>query len=299
MSEQEIDPQIIEQIKRDPDYRLLTRLVLPERYHEDDWSLKEIGLVVDVETTGLNYRRDKILELGLIAFEYSPITGKIYRVVHRVDQFEDPGEPISAEITELTGITDAMVAEKHMDDKEIEDLAVNAALVIAHNAGFDRKFVEKRFPIFADKAWACSVTQIDWAKEGIRSRTLDYLAYSFGFFMDAHRAINDAMATLHILAQPLPVSGTPGLAALLRRATRQSFRLWAIDAPYEMKDELKARGYAWNDGSDGRPRSWYVVLDKDALEKEKALLSREVYGGEHQAVQVDTIDAMSRFSERE
>jgi hypothetical protein len=51
-----------------------------------------------------------------------------------------------------------------------EAFAQDAVLVIAHNAGFDRCFVEKLAPGFALKGWACSQSQINWAGRGSRAR---------------------------------------------------------------------------------------------------------------------------------
>src|SRR6266851_1649200 len=50
------------------------------------------------------------------------------------------------------------------------------------------------------------------------------------------------------LGEPLPQTGRLALAALLEKARTRSWRLWARDAPFEMKDALKARGYTWNPG---------------------------------------------------
>ena len=75
-----------------------------------------------------------------------------------------------------------------------------ANLIIAHNASFDRRFLERRFPGFIDKPWACSAGQVPWAEEGLGSRKLDYLLSRFGFFYDGHRAMADCHAVLHLLS---------------------------------------------------------------------------------------------------
>jgi len=72
--------------------------------------------------------------------------------------------PIPAEITRLTGITDEMVAGQMIDIGELRALIELADLVIAHNPAFDRPFCEAFSPVFAEKAWACSVSEIDWAR---------------------------------------------------------------------------------------------------------------------------------------
>jgi DNA polymerase-3 subunit epsilon len=159
-----------------------------------------------------------------------------------------------------------MVAGQSIDDHAVSDLLKRVVLVIAHNASFDRRFLEKRLPAFAAKHWACSRADIDWKAEGIRSSALEFVAYALGFFHDGHRAASDCRATLHALAQPLPVTGRLALKALLEQARFPTWRLWARDAAIERKDILKARGYAWSPGEFGRPRCWY----RDLSDSDKA-----------------------------
>jgi DNA polymerase-3 subunit epsilon len=53
-------------------------------------------------------------------------------------RFEDLGFSIPPEITNLTGITDEMVAGHSIDDRAVNDLLGRVVLIIAHNAAFDR-----------------------------------------------------------------------------------------------------------------------------------------------------------------
>jgi DNA polymerase-3 subunit epsilon len=140
---------------------------------------------VDVETTGTNPDRDKIVELGICLFEYDRQSGRIYKVLGSSEWFEDPGIPIPREITKITGITDEMVAGHRIDDAAVTDLLGRVVLVIAHNADFDRRFLERRLPAFAAKHWGCSRFDVDWKAEGSRSSGLEFVAYSLGFFHDA------------------------------------------------------------------------------------------------------------------
>ena len=89
----------------------------------------KIGLCLDTETTGLIYTTDKIIELGIVAFEYDPVTGQIIRITDRYNGFEDPGCSISKEITEITGITDDMVAGQSFDDDQVKALVDKASII--------------------------------------------------------------------------------------------------------------------------------------------------------------------------
>jgi DNA polymerase-3 subunit epsilon len=230
------------------DYRVTSRLEPQAEYHPPDNSSKLVAAVVDVETTGTNPDRDKIIEFGICLFEYDRQSGWIYKVLGSWEWLEDPGPGIPPEITTVTGITDEMVARHHIDERAVNDLLNRVVLVIAHNADFDRRFLEKRVPVFAEKHWACSRADVDWKAEGIRSSALEFVAYSLGFFHDGHRAARDCRATLHALAQRLPGTGRLALQVLLEQARLPTWRLWARDAAIEKKDVLKARGYAWSPG---------------------------------------------------
>jgi DNA polymerase-3 subunit epsilon len=157
-------------------YRVSSRLETPAEYHPPDSSPKLVAAVVDVETTGTNPDSDKIIEFGICLFEYDRETGRIYKVLGSWEWFEDPGFPIPPEITNITGITNEMVAGQSIDDQAVGDLLKQVVLVIAHNATFDRRFLEKRVPAFATKHWACSRFDIDWKAEGIRSSAVEFVA---------------------------------------------------------------------------------------------------------------------------
>jgi DNA polymerase-3 subunit epsilon len=140
-------------------------------------------------------------------------------------------------------------------------------------------------------------SDIDWKAEGVRSSALEFMAYTFGFFHDGHRAASDCRATLHALAQPLPGTARLALQVLLEQARLPTWRLWARDAAIEKKDVLKTRGYAWSPGELGRPRCWYRdVADADKAEEVGWL--RENVMGPDQAVWALRITARDRYSDR-
>ena len=68
--------------------------------------------------------------------------------------------------------------------------------------------------------------------------------------------------------------------ALRRRALRPTKRLWAVRAPFESKDTLRARGYRWMpEMRDGIARAWWTDVEPAALECELAWLRESVYRG--------------------
>lgn len=278
------------------DYRVLRRLQPREPATGIPEQDTRLGLFVDVETTGLDPSKDEIIELAMVPFRYS-LDGIIVNVGEPFDRLREPSAPIPCSITGLTGITDAMVAGQRIDPEEVTQFALSAAVVIAHNAAFDRKFLERFCPSFSFKPWACSMSEIDWAAEGFEGTKLAYLAVGCGFFYDRHRATNDCLAALEVLSHTLPTSGVNALGHLLERARMPTWRIWAEGSPFEFKDQLKSRGYRWNGEENNRPRAWYIDVADEQREPELAFLKREIYQRDVD-LKPSRITAYERFSER-
>lgn len=68
---------------------------------------------------------------------------------------------------------------------------------------------------------------------------------------------------MEILAFVVPSVQRTALAMLLENARGEIVRIWAERSPFDLKDELKKRGYRWSPGDDGRPKSWYIDVDQD------------------------------------
>lgn len=114
------------------------------------------GILLDTETTGLDHAKDEIIELGMVKFDYTP-EGRIVGVRDTFSAFNEPSAPITAEVTALTGITNEAVAGQKFDDAAVTAFAESGVITIAHNSSFDRRFVERYWPVFEQKAWACSM----------------------------------------------------------------------------------------------------------------------------------------------
>lgn len=281
-----------------PDYHVLRRFDPPRRYAEPDGETVRTALSLDVETTGMSPRADAVIQLSIVPFTYAPETGRIFEVGDALTWFEDPGRPIPPEIVELTGITDADVAGQRIDDHAVAARLESASLVIAHNAEFDRPFTERRLAAFRDKPWACSIRDVGWREAGFSSSSLEYLLMKrCGCFYGAHRADQDALAVVHLLATPFD-DGTLPMRRLLDHARRGTVRLWAEGSPIETKDLLKARRYRWNPGTDGRPKAWYLDLPSDDRDAELEWLATHVYGGRRPKLRTDVLDARQRYSDR-
>jgi DNA polymerase-3 subunit epsilon len=282
-------------LEQHPDYRVLRRLVPKQRFDHVPLGPLVRVIVLDTETTGLDQSRDQIIELAMLRVDVDSVTGLPCGEVQVYDGLEDPGMPISPEIEAITGISNGMVKDQRLDESRIAALLDGVDLVIAHNAAFDRPFVEARLPQFKALAWGCSFADIDWRAEGHGSSKLEYLAMDLGWFYDAHRAEVDCHALLAVLGATLPVSAKTGLAKVMAAAQGPSFRLQATGAPFEAKDSLKARSYRWN----AEHKVWHTLLvDEVLLQTECDWLKSAVYGNRTARVQVEKLDARVKYSAR-
>ncbi len=275
-------------------YRVLRRLQPLDEFGGANGAPLERAIALDVETTGTDLAGDAVIELGLVAFDFDPATGHIVRIADVYDSLEDPGMPIPAETTAIHGITDAMVVGQRIDDEAVRQFCAGAKWIVAHNAGFDRPFIERRLPIFETLPWVCSLNEMPWAQEGFSGRKLEYLANRFGFFYEGHRSEIDCRALIEVLRRPLPKSGAPAWQQVLASGVEASYRIWALDSPFDTKDLLKARGYRWDAGK----RCWHRTLDRDAAAAEAPWLKEQVYGGRNREVEIEVQDALTRYSLR-
>jgi DNA polymerase-3 subunit epsilon len=162
-----------------------------------------IGAFVDVETTGLDDARDEIVELSIALFAFERSTGKIVGVIEQYAGQRDPGIPIPVAALRVHRISNEDVKGKELDRRKIESIMERAEFIAAHNAGFDRRFVEKMFPPAESKPWYCSMNGINWQKKGFESKGLQNLVKRHNIPIEqTHRAAGDFQLALLLLSQP-------------------------------------------------------------------------------------------------
>lgn len=151
-------------------------------------------IAFDVETTGLSPRENEIIEIGALKVR----NGK---VVERFMEFIHPNSPISAAITDLTGITNEMVASARPRCQVIPDFLdfCEDDVLIGHNVRFDYSFMKE----------SAALDNLPFEKLGIDTLTIaqqvhtDLTSKSLSSLCDyyhienksAHRAYHDALAT--------------------------------------------------------------------------------------------------------
>lgn len=147
-------------------------------------------IVLDTETTGLSVQDNRLIEIAA-----ARLRGR--EVVERFDTFVHPGMLIPPEIVQLTGITDADVADAPSPEEAVAALEefVGGCPVIAHNATFDRSFIEAvRGGVRVSDIWIDSLALSRIALPRLSSHKLADLAELFGCAAVSHRAIDDVEA---------------------------------------------------------------------------------------------------------
>ena len=175
---------------------------------EPNRAWQELPLVIiDFETTGTDSAEDRILEVGLVAFERG-------EVVFREGLLVNPGIPVPEESRAVHGIGDEELAGAPSFAEVLPKLLelLEGRLPVAYNADFDRGFLHAelkrlgRAPSDLPPALRDDVVWVDplvWAREILKdekSRKLGAVAEHFGIPLEqAHRAAGDAEATGHVL----------------------------------------------------------------------------------------------------
>jgi DNA polymerase-3 subunit epsilon len=164
-------------------------------------------VVVDVETTGASAVYDRITEVAAVLVDDGRISDVYETLI-------DPGVPIPALITRLTGIDDRMVAGQPRLGEVVPRLraALDGRLFVAHNASFDYAFVKKGFARAGQRLALERLCTLKLARRlipGLKSYSLAALVERLGLSSTGrHRARADAEATAALLLE------------LIRRAAR-------------------------------------------------------------------------------
>lgn len=229
------------------------------------------GLVIDTETTGLSHSSSKIINLAAIQFTYNKETYDIYRVVDTYNGFSDPGESIPPMVSTITQIDNQMVSKKSLNIPKISDMIKSSDFIVAHNAKFDRPFVDSIVPASRKIPWVCSLEAIPWYELGFATRSLGYISYELGFTYSSHLAFNDTYALLEVLSHT--VKGNKLLKYIVNDLNTLRFKISAIGAAFEKKDSLKDRDYHW----DAKNRNWFTVIKDKEVPKETEWLKTYIY----------------------
>ncbi|MGH8204266.1 MAG: exonuclease domain-containing protein, partial [Steroidobacteraceae bacterium] len=177
---------------------------------------------VDLETTGGQAARDRVIEAGIVLIEDGEVVEEYATLVN-------PGVRIPYAIQEFTGITEAMVAEAPPFAAVAGAIESRLAgrLFVAHNARFDYGFLRSEFRLLDRRFRApvlCTVRLSRALTPGERGHNLDAVMSRHGIACDArHRALGDAKVLadfLRIARERWPAEELAGIVTRLTGSSR-------------------------------------------------------------------------------
>ena len=166
-------------------------------YNEKSMNLDGEFVVFDIETTGLKAKFHELIEIAGVK-----VSGG--KIVDRFSEFVKPKKSISPHITELTKITNEMVANADNDENVLKRFLKfsEGCILVAHNANFDVGFLKRYSQIYNLPFDFCYVDTLGLSRKlvtNIKRHRLDRVAKALGIpFEGHHRAINDAEVTAKI-----------------------------------------------------------------------------------------------------
>jgi DNA polymerase-3 subunit epsilon len=216
-------------------------------------------LGIDLETTGLDVDGCYIIEVGAVLWDHG--RGVPVDVLSKLVYEESTN--VSAEITELTGITQADLARYgHAPEVVLAPLAEMAkksrAIVCHHGTKFDRPILGRYFGQLADagkltldkerRLWIDTKTDIPFP-DSLKARRLKYMAADHGFINPfEHRAVFDVLTMLRVLQHY-------DIDVVMERA-RSAYLEVQAHVDYDTNQLAKDRRFKWN----GEQKIWWKEL---------------------------------------
>ena len=158
----------------------------------------QVYVVVDVETTGGRPPNDRVTEIGAVKIQHG-------RIIDEWQSLINPQRRIPQFITQLTGITNGMVADAPAFAEIADDFAafMGTAIFVAHNVNFDHGFIASEYRRLERRFHypkLCTVTSMRRYYPGLAAYGLAPLSRHFNIELtDHHRALADARAAAHLL----------------------------------------------------------------------------------------------------
>ena len=201
--------------------------------------------VLDLETTGISFRTEKITEVGIIKIKNG-------QVIDEFECFVNPEKPIPQEVVEVTHITDDMVKDAETIDKvmpKILDFIGNSVLV-AHNADFDIGFLKhncKELGLELENTYIDTLRLSKALFPELKKYKLGIIADSLNIKVDvAHRALDDVktlVAVFDVMLKMLKEKGVKKIADIDILGVDEKAKKDAYKMPHPYHAIILAKDY--------------------------------------------------------
>jgi DNA polymerase-3 subunit epsilon len=192
-------------------------------------------LILDCETTGLDFATDEVCEVGAILYDTDK--GTLCELSFVVKTERDP-----AWVTGIPAGVKNAVEVNHAAHKMLEAMHGEAEYLVAHNADFDRRFLVRDYGVldYSNKPWLCTYSDFRWPKCEPTNLVAIALAHGLGV-ATAHRALADCQ----LMARLFDALRRDGLFDDTLKAAMVPRAWYAADLPYAQRDKAKAAGFRW------------------------------------------------------
>lgn len=216
--------------------------------------------VLDFETTGVDSSKDQLLEIGAVVVDV-----ETKRMIAAFSNIIEPLKPVDpnvyVEITPLTGLTEKLVSTfgigaGHAGEVLGSMLGLSAGVICAHNAPFERAFVERYWPTIAPPlTWVDTATDLELPPHYKGGHSLGQLCYESHISNPfPHSALGDAMATALLLM-------SCDFSKTLDNATATKIEVIAM-VSYDDRQKAKDAGFRY----DGNTKKWKKTVKEKELE---------------------------------
>lgn len=174
------------------------------------------GLYIDVETTGLNALKHQIVELTATLFSFNKQTGEIKNAAEKTYHGFQQLNYQSRHQYIPGGLSASQLQGQAISATILKRLMQQSDFLVAHNAPFDKKFLEKLVPQSASMQWFDSMRGVQWKNQGFNSRALQDLLRAHGIEAGtAHRSSADVSSGIKLLGSRSPLGGSTYMSQLL------------------------------------------------------------------------------------
>ncbi|MDF1757575.1 MAG: exonuclease domain-containing protein [Legionellaceae bacterium] len=236
-----------------------------------------IMAIIDLKTTGNDFLTDSITAVSVLSF--SMIDG----VPTVIDLFAD-----------------SLTEDHPINWERVAEILYRTQYLLGHKQSINRKFLESSTPAEVQcrvRALPCASMDlaIDWKQRNISNTSLKYIAFMFGYYFDSNCLMEHNYATLNLL-QVVQGASTELLSSLQKKQT-----IILLTGPFcfEIRDELKRKGFKWSTGSGKMGKGWWACIDKtDTPEMMRWLLDTKDRAPGKNAIYCRTITPLERYSIR-
>ena len=222
---------------------------------------RELVLVIDIESTGIDAKKDEIIEIGAALYDWE--TKKPVSLQSDIILYDGK---LSETIKRITGIEDWMLEKPYATPLKtamfrLSRLMISAKYIVGHNLPFDLRFLAtaaaKTGIILPERILIDTMRDLP-ISEHIKTKKLGYLAEEHGLFNPfKHRAVFDCLTTFQLMS-------CYKLEDILESQKSETITVEAI-VDFDHKDLAREQGFHW----DGPEKKWLMEIKKSRYEKLK------------------------------